>query len=64
MGITDCPIVNYAMVISKLVGKTADNITHNGIAEQTACTIISIDDITKHREYTLQTNRNICTQFF
>ena len=32
------------MVMSKLVNKIADNITHNGIAEQTACTNIAISD--------------------
>jgi len=55
-------MVNNVIGINKLVNKTADNITQNGIAEQTACTIIAINVITKHREYTLQTNRNICTQ--
>ena len=41
---TTCLIISNIMVMSKLVNKIADNITHNGIAEQTACTNIAISD--------------------
>ena len=59
LGNTTRLIVSNVMVISKLADEIADNITHNGIVEQTAYPLIAIGVITKNRDYTLQIN--ICS---